>query len=46
MKKLKIGWQKYEDFIEKQVSSPIIESMIDKISQSQGGESEEKKKNI
>jgi len=46
MKKLKIGWQKYEDFIEKQVSSPIIESMIDKMSQSQGGASEEKEEYI
>ena len=35
MKKLKIGWQKYEDFVEKQVSSPIIENMIDKMTQSQ-----------
>lgn len=31
MKELKIGWQKYEDFLEKQVSSPILDSMMEKM---------------
>lgn len=27
-KKLKIGWQKYEDLLEKQMSSPILQSIM------------------
>lgn len=30
-KNLKIGWQKYEDFIEKQLSSPLLGVVIDHI---------------
>jgi hypothetical protein len=31
-KKLKLGWQKYEDLIEKQLSSPLIRLMTDTLS--------------
>ena len=31
-KKFKIGWQKYEDFLEKQISSPLLQTIIDTIS--------------
>lgn len=30
-KKLKIGWQKYEDLIEKQISSPLIHTLMENI---------------
>lgn len=30
-KKLKIGWQKYEDLIEKQISSPMIHTLMESI---------------
>ncbi|NDD84726.1 hypothetical protein EBZ38_10725 [bacterium] len=30
-KKLKIGWQKYEDLIEKQMSSPLIHTLMENI---------------
>lgn len=30
-KKLKIGWQKYEDVIEKQISSPMINTLMENI---------------
>lgn len=30
-KKLKIGWQKYEDLIEKQISSPLIGTLMENI---------------
>lgn len=30
-KKLKIGWQKYEDLLEKQISSPLIGTLMENI---------------
>ena len=32
----KIGWQKYEDYIEKQLSSPILTSIIQNVAKTQG----------
>ena len=33
-KKLKIGWQKYEDLIEQQMSSPLIDLLVSKMKES------------
>ena len=41
MKDMKIGWQKYEDFLEKQVSSPIIDTMMEKMTQAIQDDTEE-----
>ena len=32
-KKRKIGWQKYEDIIESQVNSPILDTILSKYSE-------------
>jgi hypothetical protein len=46
-KKLKIGWQKYEDLLEKQMSSPLLKMMTDKLSEElMGGEDEEETSNV
>ena len=39
-KKLKIGWQKYEDILEQQMSSPLLDMMMDRV-QGYGNEEEE-----
>tara|TARA_A100001201_G_scaffold65927_1_gene61778 strand:+ start:2362 stop:2766 length:405 start_codon:yes stop_codon:yes gene_type:complete len=41
MSKPKIGWQKYEDIIENQVNSPILESILSKYDVGEKGEEEE-----
>jgi hypothetical protein len=40
-KKLKIGWQKYEDLLEKQMSSPLLKMMTDKLSEELMGDEDE-----
>jgi hypothetical protein len=46
-KKLKIGWQKYEDLLEKQMSSPLLKMMTDKLSEElMGGEDEDETSNV
>ena len=40
-KKLKIGWQKYEDLIEQQMSSPLIDLLVSKMKESMEEESGE-----
>lgn len=41
-KKLKIGWQKYEDLLEKQMSSPLLQMITEKLSSElMGDDSEE-----
>jgi hypothetical protein len=46
-KKLKIGWQKYEDLLEKQMSSPLLKMMTDKLSEElMGDEDEEETSNV
>lgn len=37
----KIGWQKYEDYIEKQLTSPILTNMIQNIAAAHAGNIEE-----
>jgi len=39
-KKLRIGWQKYEDILEQQMSSPLLDMMMDRV-QGYGNEEEE-----
>jgi hypothetical protein len=46
-KKLKIGWQKYEDLLEKQMSSPLLKMITDKLSEElTNGETEEDESGI
>jgi hypothetical protein len=46
-KKLKIGWQKYEDLLEKQMSSPLLKMMTDKLSEElMGDENEDEASNV
>ena len=40
-KKLKIGWQKYEDILEQQMSSPLLSMMMEKIQDSYTEEGDE-----
>jgi len=40
-KKLKIGWQKYEDILEQQMSSPLLSMMMEKIQDSYTEEEDE-----
>ena len=42
MKKLKIGWQKYEDLLEQQLSSPLLRMLIETSIQNENPEEEEK----
>lgn len=39
--KKKIGWQKYEDVIEQNMSSPVLQSMIDHIQERMSTENDE-----
>ena len=40
MANLKIGWQKYEDFLDKQINSPAIEQIVQSITNKASEEEE------
>jgi len=42
MKKLKIGWQKYEDLLEQQLSSPLLRMLIETAIQDENLKEEER----
>lgn len=46
MAKLKIGWQKYEDFLDKQINSPAIEQIIQSMTSKAGEDSEEEDETV
>ena len=41
MSKRTIGWQKYEDVLENQLSSPLVRMLLEQAMQASGGEDEE-----